>query len=81
MSPQRITVTTSTLRIPTERSIWTRALIAVLFLPACSGSDDGGATPRVDGMAGASAGIPGAHTYPVAQVGLYNFLCMAFAPN
>jgi len=25
--------------------------------------------------------IPGAHTYPVAEVGLYNFLRMAFAPN
>jgi enterochelin esterase-like enzyme len=25
--------------------------------------------------------IPGGHTYPVAQVGLYNFLRMAFAPN
>jgi predicted esterase len=25
--------------------------------------------------------IPGAHTYPVAEVGLYNFLRMAFAPT
>jgi enterochelin esterase-like enzyme len=25
--------------------------------------------------------IPGGHTYPVAEVGLYNFLRMAFAPN
>ncbi|MEO7959699.1 MAG: alpha/beta hydrolase-fold protein [Fibrobacteria bacterium] len=25
--------------------------------------------------------IPGAHTYPVAEVGLYNFLRMAFSPN
>jgi hypothetical protein len=25
--------------------------------------------------------IPGAHTYPTAEVGLYNFLRMAFAPN
>jgi enterochelin esterase-like enzyme len=25
--------------------------------------------------------IPGGHAYPVAQVGLYNFLRMAFAPN
>jgi hypothetical protein len=25
--------------------------------------------------------IPGEHTYPVAEVGLYNFLRMAFAPN
>lgn len=59
MSPQRIRVTTTNLKMPTTPSTWTRVLVTALCLPACSGNDDSSATPGVGGTASASAGTSG----------------------